>query len=139
MRISDWSSDVCSSDLGTVRLLNDVHGRFGKADWAGLFDPAIRLATEGFEVSPRLAKLVAAEGDRLKTYEGAAQYFFDEAGAPLQAGSVLRNQAYADTLAAIASGGADAFYTGPIAEAIERTVREASGNPGVLQLSDLAN
>ena len=124
---------------GTVKLLHEVHGRFGKAEWPGLFEPAIKLATEGFEVSPRLATLVATEGDKLKTYESTTRYFFDEAGAPLKAGALLKNAAYADTLRAIASGGADAFYRGPIAEAIVKTVREASGNPGVLALSDLAN
>lgn len=124
---------------GTVRLLHEAHDRFGKAKWASLLDPAVKLASEGFEVSPRLATLVSTEGDKLKTYDGTTEYFFDEAGAPLQAGTVLRNKAYADTLSAIASGGADAFYEGPIAEAIVKTVRKATGNPGVLSLEDLAN
>ena len=124
---------------GTVRLLHDVHSRLGKSDWVGLFDPAIRLASEGFDVSPRLAGLVAAEGDKLKTHDGTTGYFFDETGAPLPAGTLLRNEPYAETLRAIAAGGADAFYAGPIAEAIVTTVREASGNPGVISLADLAN
>ncbi|HEX2148497.1 MAG TPA: gamma-glutamyltransferase family protein, partial [Pseudorhizobium sp.] len=124
---------------GTVKLLHEVHSRLGKAEWASLFHPAIKLASEGFEVSPRLASLIAGEGDKLKTYESTTSYFFDEAGAPLEAGSILKNQNYAETLRAIASGGADAFYKGPIADAVVNTVREAAGNPGVLSLSDLAN
>ena len=124
---------------GTVRLLEDVHKRYGKAEWAGLFQPAEKLAAEGFSVSPRLASLLAAEGERLKKYDGPRGYFYDAAGAPLKAGMTLKNPAYADTLKAIASGGADAFYKGPIAEAIVKTVREAAGNPGVLSLADLAN
>ncbi|TDK36997.1 gamma-glutamyltransferase [Rhizobium deserti] len=124
---------------GTVRLLEEVHKRHGKLEWPALFERARTLATEGFQVSPRLASLVAAEGDKLKKYEGPTGYFFDAAGAPLKAGTVLKNPAYAQTLEAIAAGGADAFYTGPIAEAIVRTVREAAGNPGVLSLDDLAN
>lgn len=123
---------------GTVRLLHETHNRFGKAEWASLFDPAIKLASEGFEVSPRLATMVATEGDKLKAYDGTTKYFFDEAGAPLQAGTVLKNQPYADTLKSIASDGPDAFYKGPIAEAMVKTVREATGNPGVLSLEDLA-
>ncbi len=82
---------------------------------------------------------MAAEGDKLKRYEGPRSYFFGPDGAPLKAGTVLKNPDYAKTLAAIAKGGADAFYTGPIAEAIVKTVREATGNPGVLSLNDLAN
>jgi gamma-glutamyltranspeptidase/glutathione hydrolase len=57
----------------------------------------------------------------------------------LKAGIILKNPAYAETIRTIAMHGADAFYHGPIAEAIVRTVREAAGNPGVLSLQDLAN
>lgn len=122
---------------GTVRLLEDVHKRFGKAEWASLLTPAEKLATDGFQVSPRLASLIASEGERLKKYDGPRGYFYDQSGVALKAGSVLKNPAYAQTLSAIASGGADAFYKGPIAEAIVKTVRDASGNPGVLSLADL--
>ena len=124
---------------GTVRLLEDVHRQHGRAEWASLLQPAAKLATEGFAVSPRLAALIAADGDRLKSNEAARNYFFDASGAPLQVGTILKNPAYAETLDAIASGGADAFYKGPIAEGIVQTVRGAQGNPGVLSLSDLAN
>jgi gamma-glutamyltranspeptidase/glutathione hydrolase len=124
---------------GTVRLMEEAHKRYGKAEWASLLKPAETLATEGFQVSPRLASLIASEGDRLKTYPEARSYFFDTAGAALEAGAPLKNPAYAETLAAIAKGGADAFYEGKIAEAIVKTVREAADNPGVLSLSDLSN
>ncbi|QXC47965.1 gamma-glutamyltransferase [Agrobacterium salinitolerans] len=124
---------------GTVRLLEEAHKRYGKAEWASLLKPAETLATEGFQVSPRLASLIASEGDRLKTYPEARSYFFDNAGAALQAGTLLKNPSYAETLAMIAKGGADAFYKGQIAEAIVKTVREAADNAGVLSLSDLAN
>ncbi len=124
---------------GTVRLLSDVHQRYGKLEWKNLFTPAEVLARDGFKVSPRLASLIAAEGDRLKKYDGPRGYFYDGSGAPLQAGALLKNPAYAETLKAIADNGADAFYKGPIAEAIVKTVREATGNPGVLSLTDLAN
>ena len=124
---------------GTVRLLEEVHKRYGKLPWASLFDRAEQLASDGFEVSPRLSALIAAEGDRLKKYDGPRGYFNDASGAPLKTGTVLKNPAYAETLKTIAAGGADAFYKGPIAEAIVRTVRDATGNPGVLSLTDLAN
>ncbi|MGI2035760.1 gamma-glutamyltransferase [Rhizobium panacihumi] len=124
---------------GTVRLLEDVHKRYGKSEWASLFAPAEKLATDGFQVSPRLAGLIASEGDRLKKYDGPRAYFFDGSGAPLKAGHVLKNPAYAETLSAIAKGGAEAFYKGPIAEAIVKTVREAADNPGVLSLADFEN
>lgn len=124
---------------GTVRLLEEVHKRYGRADWAGLLEPAKTLAANGFQVSPRLAFLVASEGDRLKVYKDTTAYFFDKSGAALKAGTQLKNPAYAKTLALLAEGGADAFYKGKIAEAIVKTVREAAGNPGVLSLADLSN
>jgi gamma-glutamyltranspeptidase/glutathione hydrolase len=124
---------------GAVRLLKEVHKRYGKAEWASLFAPAEKLAKEGFKVSPRLASLIAAEGDRLKTYEGPKDYFYDQTGEPLKPGAILANPDYAETLSAIAKGGADAFYKGPIAQAIVKTVREARSNPGVLSLADLEN
>lgn len=124
---------------GTVRLLEEAHTRYGQAEWASLLKPAERLATEGFKVSPRLASLIASEGDRLKKNPEARSYFFDTSGAALQTGALLKNPAYAETLSAIAKGGADAFYKGRIAEKIVKTVREATDNPGVLSLSDLSN
>ncbi|MCD2181287.1 gamma-glutamyltransferase [Rhizobium sp. GN54] len=123
---------------GTVRLLQEAHNRYGRMDWRRLFEPAAALAEAGFAVSPRLAALIAEEGDGLKTFEATREYFFDAAGAPLKAGAILKNPAYAATLRAIADGGANAFYSGPIAEAIVDTVRMAPGNPGVLVLNDLA-
>lgn len=124
---------------GTVRLLADVHEKLGTKPWPDLLKPAETLATDGFAVSPRLASLIAAEGDRLKKNDQARTYFFDAAGAPLKAGTILKNPDYAQTLTTLAQQGADAFYSGPLAQSIVKTVREAAGNPGVLSLPDLAN
>ncbi|WP_411035299.1 gamma-glutamyltransferase [Shinella sp. BYT-45] len=124
---------------GTVLLMQEAHNRWGRTPWRDLFAPAEKLAREGFAVSPRLAGLIAAEGERLKAFEATASYFFGADGAPLKAGTRLRNPAYAETLSAIAEGGATAFYTGPIAEAIVDTVRMSARNAGVLSLADLAN
>ncbi|AXI43250.1 gamma-glutamyltransferase [Sulfitobacter sp. SK011] len=121
---------------GTPALLAEVHARWGTADWADLLAPAIDLAEAGFAVSPRLAGLVADDADRLSSSETTAAYFLPQ-GVAVQAGDVLVNQAYADTLRVMASGGADAFYTGDMASNIVATVQGAS-NPGVLSEVDLA-
>lgn len=122
---------------GTPRLLEVAHRRHGKLAWGRLFGPALRLAEQGFKVSPRLAGLVAAEGDGLRRFAPAAAYFFP-GGAPLAVGATLANPAYAATLRLLMEQGADGFYSGPLAEEIVRTVREAPGNPGVLTAEDLA-
>ena len=123
---------------GVPRLLETMHGRAGKLPWAELFDPAITLADEGFTVSPRLAALVAADGERLASQPSTSRYFFDETGKPLEAGAVLRNRAYADSLREIAQDGANAFYTGKIAEAIVSAVGGHETNPGSLTVDDLS-
>lgn len=55
---------------GTVRLLSDVHQKYGKTPWPELFKPAEKLATDGFQVSPRLASLIVSDGERLKNTRG---------------------------------------------------------------------
>jgi len=120
---------------GTVKLLEAVHRRHGRLPWPRLFQRAIVLAEEGFAVSPRLNTLVAAE-----THWGqdrAHDYFVAADGKARPVGERLRNPAYARTLRALAAQGAKAFYAGPIAEDIVRTVTQAR-NPGDMTLDDLA-
>ena len=123
---------------GTPMLLADTHEKWGELDWATLFEPAIKLADEGFAVSPRLAGLIANEGERLKSDPVAAAYFFDDNGAPLGIGATLKNPDYARTLRILADSGVREFYRGGIAEKIVEKVQGYEANPGVMELSDLA-
>ncbi len=122
---------------GVLRLLEEVHRDHGRLPWAQLFDDAIRLAEQGFPVSPRLAAAIA-EDKHLKHSAAAAAYFYDAKGQPQQAGTLLKNPALAASLRLIAAGGADAFYSGQIAGQIVDAVATAPGNPGRLSRADLA-
>ena len=122
---------------GTPRLMEAAHERWGRSEWAGLFDAAIAHAEEGFEVSPRLATLVAEDAERLQRFEATAAYFLP-GGTAIAQGDTLRNPDYAEVLRAIAEGGADAFYEGGIASDIVAAVQGAEGNPGVLSEQDLS-
>lgn len=122
---------------GTPALLEAAHRRWGQANWPSLFEPAIRLAEEGFAVSPRLAGLVERDAERLARFTATAAYFLPQ-GEPVQEGAVLLNTDYAETLRALAQDGAGAFYSGPIAAEIVHAVTAAEGNPGVLSATDLA-
>ena len=122
---------------GTPALLGEAHARWGVLPWSGLFDDAIALADTGFAVSPRMAALVAADAERLARFPDTASYFLP-GGVPLAEGDILRNPAYAGTLRALASGGAGAFYDGPIARDIVAAVQGAPGRPGLLSGTDLA-
>ncbi len=122
---------------GLLRMLEMAHARHGRLPWADLFAAAIRLAEEGFAVSPRLHRLIAR--DRyLKTFPETAGYFYRADGSPREVGESLVNLPLAHTLRAIARGGADAFYRGEIARDIVAAVGGAAVNPGVMSLADLA-
>ena len=122
---------------GVMRMLEGAHQAHGKLPWAELFAPAIRLAEEGFPVSPRLARLIAGFAEILRRDPGARALFFTPEGAPLAEGAVLRNAPLAATLRAIAERGADALHRGPIAQDIVRAVR-GHANPGLMTADDLA-
>jgi gamma-glutamyltranspeptidase/glutathione hydrolase len=121
---------------GTPRLLEVAHRQHGRLPWKALFEPAIRLAEEGFDASPRLVAMVHSE-KALARDAAAREYFLDEAGRARAVGTRLRNPQFAATLRAIAAAGADAFYEGDIARDIVGAVRRHS-NPGTLSLQDLA-
>lgn len=122
---------------GTPALLEEAHRRWGRSNWAGLFDAAIGLAEDGFPVSPRLAGAVAEDSERLSRFDATRAYFFPD-GQAVAAGDRLTNADYASVLRRIAGEGSRAFYQGDIAEGIVATVRGAEGNPGLLSAGDLA-
>jgi gamma-glutamyltranspeptidase/glutathione hydrolase len=122
---------------GTVRLLESVHKAHGSLPWAQLFEPAIRIAEQGFQVSPRLHFLLRWSGPHSFSQQ-ARRYFFDEVGAARPEGYVLRNPEFAATLRAIAAQGAGAFYEGGTAQAIIEAVGTAGKHPGDITSADLA-
>jgi len=123
---------------GTLKLLEEGHQRFGKSDWAELLQPAIRLARQGFTVSPRMAASIARAKDRgLAKFENTRKYFFTDDGEPLPAGYQLTNPLFAETLESIARQGARAFYHGTIGEAIVAAVNQSA--PGFMSQEDLRN
>jgi gamma-glutamyltranspeptidase/glutathione hydrolase len=122
---------------GVLRMLEAAHRQHGRLAWARLFEPAIRLADDGFAVSPRLHALLADE--KFLARDAAARaYFYEPGGRPKAVGSVLRNPALAATLRAVAAGGADAFYRGEIAADIAGAVG-SHANAGRLSPADLAS
>ena len=121
---------------GVLRALELAHRKHGKLPWSELFEPAIRVAAEGFPLSPRLHKLL--EWVRLPGRDpDMRRLYYRDDDTPKSIGTLLRNPALADTLRAIAAQGADAFYTGDIARDIAGKVSSAP-NPGDLSASDLA-
>jgi gamma-glutamyltranspeptidase / glutathione hydrolase len=122
---------------GTVRVLELAHRKHGALAWKKLFDPAIKIATDGFALSPRVHELIALDRS-LKTFEPARSFFYLADGTAKPVGTVIKNPAFADTLKTIATKGADAFYSGPIAQDIVRAATSTSVNPSDITLADLA-
>ncbi|HPT49505.1 MAG TPA: gamma-glutamyltransferase [Accumulibacter sp.] len=123
---------------GAVRMLEMAHAEYGKLPWATLFDPAIRLAEQGFPVGARLRVLLETD-PHLRRDPVAAAYFYDREGQPPAVGTRLRNPALATVLRRIANEGARALYTGEIAQAVVDKVRGHVGNPGALSMADMAD
>jgi gamma-glutamyltranspeptidase/glutathione hydrolase len=111
---------------GCVRSWEDVARAHGTRALDELLLPAERYAREGFVATDVNAHFFALNDALLRTDPDAAA-LFTRGGLPL-AGDIVRNEALADSLAAIRRGGANAFYSGAIAEAICSTLN-ARGNP----------
>lgn len=122
---------------GLLHVLKLAHDRHGKLPWKQLFTPAIKLASEGFKVSPRLNKLLDRTGPT-KFGPQARQYFFDDEGNPWPIGHLLKNPAFAQTLQTIADKGISSFYEGKIAKDIVDKVRNSPGTKGDMTLKDLS-
>ncbi len=124
---------------GILRLLMDVHDTQGKSGWRDLFSPAVTLADDGFDVSPRLAAAIADAAPQLRVDPDAAGYFLNPDGSPKTAGTKLTNPAYAKTLGVIASD-PESFYTGDIARAVVAAAADTSGGrtPSLMTMEDLA-
>jgi gamma-glutamyltranspeptidase/glutathione hydrolase len=133
-----WQSGLAIGVPGAVAMYKTAHEQHGKLPWADLFEPAIRLARSGFEVSPRMAGFlpVMAKRSRLDENPASAAYFYPN-GQALQAGDLLKNPEYAHTLQRVADEGPSAFYTGEIAEAMAAAAH-AAPNPGTLTVEDIA-
>lgn len=121
---------------GTLRAMAAAHRRAGKLPWADLFQPAIRLARDGFLVSPRLNNALTQYGGHVD--QGVRAIFF-AGGKPLAVGVQVRNPDQADLFERIARFGPDSFYVGPQAQKLIGTVNGAARNPSQMTLGDLAS
>jgi gamma-glutamyltranspeptidase/glutathione hydrolase len=147
---SAWQSGLSVGVPGTPRMMEYMHGRFGKLPWQRLFEPAKTLAQSGFQLSERTSSQVAgllagnvscADNERLYFRDPTAFAYFVNADdcTAKPAGTVMRNKAYANTLKALEKSGADAFYCGEIAEDIAAAVQGDLRIPGDMTVKDLAN
>jgi len=123
---------------GNVLLAARAHAEHGKLPWAALFEPAIRLAENGFTITPRLHNAIA-NGAATGAFGDGAKLFYDGSGKALPAGTLVRNPALAAFLRRLAAEGASAFYQGSNAAAIATAVSTARHNPAPMTVADITS
>jgi len=121
---------------GAIAMLSLAQGQHGKLAWSGLFGDAERLAERGFVVPKRLAAYANGRVPQAATPD-ALRYFTKPDGTKIQAGDLLKNPAYAQSLRLIAAHGPAGLLQGPLADAIVARTHEGE-LPGTLTLQDLA-
>jgi gamma-glutamyltranspeptidase / glutathione hydrolase len=122
---------------GNIALMAKTHAKWGKVKWAKLFQPAIRLADEGYKATPALAERLGQLSRLWGDFPDAQAIYWQE-GRPKQAGDVIKNPALAKLLRNVAKGGAKAFYTGQNAAAIIQATGTTNRNPTLITKADLA-
>jgi len=126
------------TSVGVPSLLKGLallHQKYGNLEWKKLFLPTIRLAKEGFIISPRLHTLIVKDPFLLKN-TNASRYFFDKDLNPLPIGYLLKNPELAKVLEEVSIHGVEKFYEGEIAKDITRAVNQHL-TPGGLNGDDL--
>jgi gamma-glutamyltranspeptidase/glutathione hydrolase len=122
---------------GLSALLDLAYRNHGRTLWPKLFAPALRLAVEGFPMSPRLHKLLA-EDRFLRDDPAARRLYYEADGKPKPVGAKIVNREFGFVLLALAQHGTKLFYEGPIARDIVAAVRAHAGHPGDLGEADFA-
>ncbi|KAG9335038.1 hypothetical protein JZ751_005712 [Albula glossodonta] len=120
---------------GEIRGYELAHRLYGKLPWGRLFHPTIELARKGFPVPPILAKYLHHPALKpLIEKSSLCEVFCNDNKTVLQLGDTLRYPKLAETMESIAKEGADAFYTGKIAEDL---IDDVKSQGGTLSMDDL--
>ena len=120
---------------GLVAMFESAHSSHGKLRWERLARPAIRLAENGFPISPRLHQLLN-EDKWLRRNPSALALYYREDGDAKPVGTILRNPEFAASLRTIAQSGADALHNGDLAIRIVAAVRERGGLLSIADMHD---
>lgn len=118
---------------GSVAGLYELSSRYGKLPFAQLVAPARTLAEQGHRVSHREATAIRSAWPKLKRQPWLSKLYGTPQGQPLPQGFWLRLPRLAQTLKALETGGAEGFYSGPIAGSLVRSL----GLNAQISLNDL--
>jgi gamma-glutamyltranspeptidase/glutathione hydrolase len=119
---------------GSLAALHLAWAQYGRLTWRSLVAPSIKLAQDGFVVTPYLAASIARNQWKLKRDPTVAHLFLPH-GKPLRAGDRLTQKDLARTLRLVAQSGALTLHEGAVAEALAKAMQRAGG---ILTAADLA-
>lgn len=111
---------------GVVDGWAKLHDRYGKLDWAELFQPAIQYAGEGYPISQKFRDYIESYRQTLQQFDTTAQLYLRNGHAP-QAGTLFKQPDLANSYELIANQGARAFYEGELAQKIVSGLQDAGG------------
>ncbi len=123
---------------GNVALMAKAHAKHGKVAWSALFQPAIRLARDGWAQTPRNVDFLNHSRETGALSREARMIYYGADGSALPAGTAIKNPALAAFLERLAGQGAEAFYDGENAKAIVAAVSTAPRNPAPMTRADVA-
>ena len=124
------TSPVAVGVPGALRAWEYAIDKYGKRTFRTLLKPAIRLARDGFEFDGTLSQQTEDNLARFRDFTSTSALYLTPDGDAPPPGTVLKNPDLAATMQTIADKGADAFYTGPIADDIAATVQHPPLRPG---------
>jgi len=124
---------------GNLRMIALAHREHGKLPWARLFQPAIRLARDGFKVTPRLHNSLDHYRRTGALSADARAIFYESDGSAKPVGALVKNPAFAAFLERVSKQGPDIFYVGPNAQAVVAAVDGATHNPSKMTAGDIAS
>tara|TARA_B100000700_G_C14984922_1_gene828327 strand:- start:91 stop:1626 length:1536 start_codon:yes stop_codon:yes gene_type:complete len=106
---------------GAVKGWESIHNKFGKLSFEDLFQEAIKICNEGFEVSVELNHTLNHHQDSLRKQNSSENFYVD--GKPVEVGNIVRREKLGKTLSSIATKGSSIFYEGDIAKAISKATK----------------
>jgi len=121
--VGGWRS---SGVPGSVAGFALAHKKFGTKKWRELVDPAVKLAADGYVVSPAFAHTLVSEGNPLASDPESKRIFLRD-GNPYKAGETFKQPELAATLKRIAALGAKGFYEGPTAKEFAAQMKAHGG------------
>ncbi|KAI3844331.1 hypothetical protein MKX03_006134 [Papaver bracteatum] len=133
-----WKSKGASSMgvPGEIAGLHEAWSIYGKLNWSDLFQPAIKLARDGFVVSHFLGLGINKSREMFESDPAGLGKMFMPNGRLLQAGDTSYNRKLAETLETLAKEGPSALYNGDLGKNFVKDVQDAGG---IVTEEDLRN